>query len=301
MIHLTSDNIQISRPTAVAIGKFDGVHRGHMALLNKLKDVAKKNGLATLVFTFSPHPIAFFKKEPMPLLLDPMEKLDIFKSMGIDYYLEYKFDDSFAQTTPADFLTKIVRDELKAHTLVVAEGYRFGRGGSGTVDVAGEICHNIGLEMHTIGHVVHKGHKISSDYLRTLIVQRDFELMSSLYGRDFYVTGTVLHGNALGRTIGFPTANIKVHNEKLLPPNGVYATTTLIDGVKYKSVTNIGLRPSVESDGEIHVETHIIAFSKDIYGKEVVVNFHKHIRDEQKFDDLSALKAQLAKDVDQAR
>lgn len=298
MIHLTSDNLSISRPTAVAIGKFDGIHRGHMALLKKLKQVAEKKGLASLVFTFNPHPIAFFKNEHMPLLLDPNEKLQIFKSLGIDYYLEYKFDESFAKTSPQDFLQNIVHDKLQAQALVVADGYRFGKGGEGTVEMAGKICDEIGLEMHTIGHVVHAGHKISSDFLRTLIAKRDFELMSSLYGRDFSATGIVVHGNALGRTIGFPTANIKAHPDKLLPPNGVYATTTLVNGITYKSITNIGTRPSIaDGSGEVHFETHILNFSDNLYGQEITINFHKHIRDEKKFDSLDELKVQLTKDI----
>ncbi|MCL2170001.1 MAG: riboflavin biosynthesis protein RibF, partial [Defluviitaleaceae bacterium] len=159
MIHMTSQNIKISQPTAVAIGKFDGVHRGHMALLDELKLVASYRGLAPLVLTFDPHPIAFFKRARLPLILDPFEKVSLFETLGIDYYLEYRFDEQFAKTEPEDFLYNVVHKKLNARALVVAEGYRFGRGGAGDVSLLRRVCGGLGIEVQEIGHVVHEGHK----------------------------------------------------------------------------------------------------------------------------------------------
>jgi len=301
MIHLTSQNIKINRPTAVAIGKFDGVHRGHMALLTKLKEVAQAQSLATLVLTFSPHPIAYFKKSPMPLLLDPKEKLELFDSIGFDYYLEYAFDEKFAQTEPEDFLKNVLFEQLQGRALVVAEGYRFGKNGRGTVELAKEVCEGLGIGFSSIGQVVHDGHKISSDNLRKMIEECDFELFSKLCGRDFSISATVTHCNALGRTIGFPTANMLPHPEKLLPPNGVYASMVSLDGNLYKSITSIGFKPTIADKDELSVETHIFDFDDSLYGKEITVVFKHKLRNEQKFASMDELSAQLKKDVEIAK
>ena len=265
MIHLTSKNIQIDRPTAVAIGKFDGVHRGHMALLTELKRVANMRGLATIVLTFTPHPVAFFKKTHMPLLLDPREKLELFESIGFDYFLEYTFDEEFAQTPPEVFLQEVVSKKLQAQSLVVAEGYRFGKGGAGTVELARRVCSGLGIDVYEIGHVVHDGHKISSEFLRKLVGERDFSLLSALNGRDFFVTGH-------GKFSGLSTVSLAPHPDKLLPPNGVYATTTTVDGKIYNSVTNIGFNSAVE--------TVIADFDADFSDAEIVIAFHSWLRDE---------------------
>ncbi|MDR2167836.1 MAG: hypothetical protein LBE35_08330, partial [Clostridiales bacterium] len=229
MIHLTGQNIKIDRPTAVAIGKFDGVHRGHMALLTELKRVAKLRGLQTLVLTFSPHPIAFFRKTHLPLILDPKEKLELFESLQFDYYLEYTFDDVFAQRTAEEFMREILCRQLQARAMVVAEGYRFGRGGAGDVALAERVGAELGIEVQAIGHVVHEGHKISSDYLRGLISEKNFALTQALLGRKFSIKG---------RAEGSPPAIIP-HPDKLLPPDGIYNTTICLDNKAHKSVAEI--------------------------------------------------------------
>ncbi|MCL2350696.1 MAG: hypothetical protein FWC67_04365 [Defluviitaleaceae bacterium] len=255
MIHFTSENLNITTDTAVCIGKFDGVHRGHIALIDELKRVAQNRGLSTVALTFAPHPIAFFSGKHLPLILDPQEKIEIFNKMDIDYYVEYKFDHAFAQTTPEDFLHKIVAGQLRAKALVVAEGYRFGKGGAGDVSTIKEICKGLGIEVSVIGHVVHEGHKISSDYLRKLITEKDFGLIKKMLGREFSITG---------RTIG-QTLNMRPHADKILPQVGEYTTTINIGGKIYESTTTV-------TESNI-LETRISDFDKNINEETIVINF----------------------------
>ncbi|MCL2753563.1 MAG: bifunctional riboflavin kinase/FAD synthetase [Defluviitaleaceae bacterium] len=302
MKHFTGKSAIISAKTAVSIGKFDGVHRGHVAIFDELKRVAAEKDLKTLVLTFAPHPMSYFTGKHFQTILDPKEKFEIFQKMGIDYYIELDFDDEFAQTTPEMFMREILSKQLNAHAMVVAQEYRFGAGGKGNVELAKKVGAELGIDVFAIPHIVHDGHKIGSDYLRKLILEKNFALMSELCGRSFYVTGKVVHGMKNGHKLGFPTANITPHPDKILPPNGVYATTTLVDGVAYKSITNIGLRPTVDAQNTTStLETHILDYCGDLYGKFITVIFEQWMRNEQKFDSMDELSAMLAANCIQRR
>jgi riboflavin kinase/FMN adenylyltransferase len=249
MIHLTNKNIKITQPTAVSIGKFDGIHRGHMALINEQKKVAAAKGLATLVLTFTPHPMSFFAGEPLPLILTPNEKKELFASLGIDYYLEYAFDNAFAQTPPEDFLRNILYGQLQGRVMVVAEDYRFGSKGAGDVPLARKIGAELGFEVRAIPHVIHDGHKISSEYLRRLVTKKKFQLIEELCGRHYFIKGRPV---------------TQVHEEKILPPNGTYNTITSIDGKDYKSITHIEA-PTIK--------TQISGIDKNVQNEIITVRF----------------------------
>ena len=212
MEHITNENIKIDRPTAITIGKFDGLHRGHMTLINELKKMAVQSDLATAVLTFSPHPMAFFTKTHMPLILDPDEKAELFESLGIDYYIQYKFDENFASTSPEDFLEKILCGQLNAKMLVVSADYRFGKGGAGDVDLARKIGGKIGLKVHVIPDLLnHQHQKISSNLLRKLVAEKNFPLINQLCNRPFTIRGLVDENGI-----------IIPHPDKILPPDGEY-------------------------------------------------------------------------------
>ncbi|MCL2235809.1 MAG: hypothetical protein FWB98_05150 [Defluviitaleaceae bacterium] len=214
MKQFTDENVKIDKPVAVTIGKFDGLHRGHMALIEELKKVAARKNLATAVLTFSPHPMAFFTKTHMPLLLDPYEKAELFAKVGIDYYIRYKFDEVFASTPPEEFVERVLVNQLNAKTLVVTADYRFGKGGNGTVELAKKVGEQAGLDVHVIENVEnYKNKKISSNLLRQLVADRDFALFSQLCGRPFTISG-----KADGQGVIAP------HPDKILPPNGEYKT-----------------------------------------------------------------------------
>ncbi|MCL2575246.1 MAG: riboflavin biosynthesis protein RibF [Defluviitaleaceae bacterium] len=296
----TDKNVDITAATAVSIGKFDGVHRGHIALLDELKHVASKKGLKTLVLTFSPHPMAFFTGKHFPTILEPAEKLEIIRNLGIDYYVEYTFDAKFAQTEPEAFLRNILHDKLKGQAMVIAQDYRFGKMGKGNADLARKVGDELGIAVSAIPHILHDGHKIGSEYLRKLITEKNFTLISELCGRDFCVSGIVGSGAQNGRKMGFPTANIKPHPDKILPPNSVYATTTIIDKIAYKSITNIGFRPTVDLTNDVAtLETHILGLDDNLYGKKISVIFDKWMRDERKFASFDELSAELARNCTQ--
>ncbi|MCL2854163.1 MAG: hypothetical protein FWE21_00930 [Defluviitaleaceae bacterium] len=212
MKQFTNENVNIHRPTAITIGKFDGLHRGHVTLIEEMKKMATLQGLATAILTFSPHPMAFFTKTHMPLILDPHEKAELFGQLGIDYYIQYKFDENFAHTTPRDFIEKILCTQLNAKMLVVSSDYRFGKGGAGDVDFARKAGKDMGLEVHVIQNLLNQQQqKISSNLLRGLIMDKEFKLVAQLCGRPFFISGKTDENGI-----------ITPHPDKILPPDGVY-------------------------------------------------------------------------------
>ena len=299
-------DFKIPEQTAVAIGKFDGLHLGHKALLDRLAR-ARESGLKSAVFTFDPSPGIYFSalrgSETYRELMTVEEKRESFEALGIDYLVEYPFRAETAAVPPAKYIKKYILDQMNASLIVAGEDVSFGKGGAGNADLIKEILKKRGLDpderVIIIPKVVRNGKEISSTLVRSMVEHGNMEEASQLLGEDYCIRGVVKHGNHIGRTLGMPTANLYPPDKKLLPPRGVYFSTVRIKGdpATYRSITNIGLRPTIHSDDpKINVETYIFDFDRDIYDEQIdvrLVHFHRH---EQRFEGLEELKKQMHSD-----
>jgi len=298
MIHIETSNIEQSENTAISIGNFDGMHLGHMNLIKKLKEYATPQNLKTVVFSFYPHPRVVLKNEDIRQIFTRQEKKFVIEKQGIDIYIEYPFDVEFAKTSPINFLEDILVKKMKCKVLIIGEDYRFGRQKLGDVDFIKEVAKKLDIEVIVVSHNVYNGSKISSTDIRNCIAEGDVAEAQKMLHSPYFVAGTVITGNKLGRELGFPTANLSLDENKILPPNGVYITTTEICETKqqYNSVTNIGFKPTVNGTQKT-VETFLLDFQGDLYTKNIIIYFYERIRAEQKFGSLDLLKSQIAKDV----
>ena len=291
---------RIGQETAVAIGKFDGFHRGHQKLLNRIKE-QKERGLAAVVFTFVPSPAAFFSKEPERDLTTIAEKRKIFEEAGVDYLIEYPFYQEIADMAPEIYISKVLVEQLNAKCIVAGEDVSFGKKGLGDCRLLKEKAMQYGYEVVIIDKVLYKGKEVSSTYVREAVRQGDMELAEQLLGQPYHVGGTIIHGRHLGSSLGMPTVNIVPPEQKLLPPNGVYFSYVKMDGNTYQGITNIGTKPTVSGEAVMGVETYIYDFSRDVYGQEAEVYLLHYKRPEMRFDGIDALKAQMASDIAKGR
>lgn len=303
MEHIIGTDIQFNYPTAVAIGKFDSIHLGHRALITEMIKKSKNNGLKTVVFSFYPSPAEVFGFEKYPYVFTSGEKLDILSAPpfnGLDYFIEYPFSREFSQITPESFINEILCGKLNCKLLVAGEGYRFGRGRTGTLDLLKETSVDLGMEVAVFPVQFYEGEIISSSRVRRMISASNFNIVNKLMGRPYFIKGRVEYGKMLGRRIGFPTVNIRIPNSKFIPRDGVYVTGCRINGKVYPSVSNIGASPTLE-DTVKKCETYILDFNEQLYNQYVTVYFYSFIRGEIKFDDIEALKKRITEDVKQAR
>ena len=291
---------RIGQETAVAIGKFDGFHRGHQKLLNRIKE-QKERGLASVVFTFVPSPAAFFSKEPEQDLTTIEEKRKIFEEAGVDYLIEYPFYQEIADMDPEIYISKVLVEQLNAKCIVAGEDVSFGKKGLGDCRLLKEKAMQYGYEVVIIDQVLYKGKEVSSTYVREAVRQGDMELADQLLGQPYHVGGTIVHGRHLGSSLGMPTVNIVPPEQKLLPPNGVYFSYIKMNGNTYQGITNIGTKPTVSGEAVMGVETYIYDFSRDVYGQEAEVYLLHYKRPEMRFDGIEALKAQMATDIAKGR
>ena len=278
---------------AAALGTFDGLHIGHKALLDTLKENA--GGRLSMVCTFSNIPASFFGAD-VKQLFTPEEKGDYISAEGIDVLFMRKFDKDFS-VTPKDAFIKELLYELGCRVIVVGYNYRFGRGGEGTAEYLSEEAAKAGVRVIIVPQVTVDGEAVSSTKIREYITKGEIEAANKLLGHLYSVQGRVEGGARFGRTIGFPTANISVPENKCLPKNGVYAVWAVVDGKRYRGMCNIGVRPTVDSSGRVSVETYIDDFNEDIYGKKLKLEFVKFIRPEVRMNGAEALKAQLEQDL----
>lgn len=275
--------------TAVALGKFQGLHKGHMLLIHEIASLAEKQNLISTVFTIN-----------MPIkdgrLQLPNERFAILEDNKIDVAVECDFSKEFASLTPEQFVKDILVDKLGVSIVVVGEDFRFGCNRLGDVDRLQEFGLKYGFRVVAFPKLSMDGKIISASLIRSLLSEGEVALIERYMGRKFSLSGEIIYGKQLGRTIGFPTINLKPSKDKLLPLKGVYETEVIIDGVLYKGITNVGYNPTVDDDLKTHVETHILEFEGDCYGKNVSVAFCRRLRDEMKFENVDALRAQLELD-----
>ncbi len=293
--------IEDGQDTVVTIGNFDGVHLGHQKLINECLKIAENQNLKTVVLSFYPHPRKVLNKNfEFNTVLTQGEKVDFLIKLGIDYFRKKPIDLEFLGYTPREFVEKILVKELSAKVVVVGEDFHFGSNRGADFNVLTEICNEYGIETVVVDLRLDNGEKISSTNIRTAIKNKNFKEATKLLGRNYSITGEVVSGKKLGRTIGVPTANILPENEKLLPPNGVYISKIAINGEIFLSVSNVGINPTVESK-QLVVETNILDFDRDIYGEVVTVELLEFVRGEVKFENVEALKKQLHEDILSAR
>lgn len=301
MEHITDTHIEQKQPTAVTLGNFDGLHLGHRALIKLTKQFAQEEGLKSVVFTFSPHPMLVFqKKEDFALIMTPDEKKFTMEQMGIDTYIEYPFDQEFAAMSPEEFAVKLIFEKLQCRVLIVGENYHFGSNRSGSYELLQKLGEERGVKVIAVPSVLYEDERVSSSRIRKALVQKDLEDANRMLTEPYFILGEVTEGKKLGRTIGFPTINMTAQPLKLFPPNGVYATKTLYNGKCYYGVTNIGINPTVNGSDKI-VETFLLDFDKDVYGDTLQVFFYKFLRSERKFPSIEELREQIQLNAKQAR
>ena len=287
------------KDTIVTIGTFDGVHLGHQKILKKLVELKNKNGGETLLFTFDPHPrkVLFPDQRDLKLITTTQEKCELLKQFGIDNVLVFPFTIEFSKMSAEDYISNIISETLKTKTLVIGYDHRFGSNREGNIETLKKVSGNYNFDLIEIPAQEINQLNISSTRIRKAIEEGEIEVANSFLGYSFFMSGIVIKGKQLGRTIGYPTANIELLDlDKIKPKTGVYAVNIIIDQIYFRGMLNVGYNPTTDSDRIQKIEVNIFDFNKDIYGKIIKIEFIKHLRNEVKFANLDELKEQLAKD-----
>jgi riboflavin kinase/FMN adenylyltransferase len=295
-----NSDFHIDRSTAIALGTFDGVHLGHQQVINTMIGTARTLDYDALVFTFSNLPKYYQKLRTQEnRILSIEDKIELFESLGLDYLWIVPFNEAIKTMTREDFIHYLCT-HLNMKHLTIGYNFRFGLDGKGTVEWLKEIHESYGFSCHVIGAIEDTIGPISSTRIRTLLKDGQIESANQLLGRTHYVSGVVHPGKQLGRTIGFPTANLKISPNMTLIKSGVYITETCVDDKRYYSVTNVGYNPTFDQE-DFNLETYILDFNEDLYHKRIKVYFHSRIRDELKLNGVEELKEWITKDVQDAK
>src|SRR5712672_2430499 len=285
----------------VAVGYIDGVHRGHRKILDRLHRVATERGATSVVMTFDPHPPRVVRPDKAPaLLMTTGQKLEAVAQAGVQGAAIVRFTPELSRWEPETFVRRVLVDWLRVSEVWVGANFLFGHDRTGNFSMLRELGTRYGFKAEKIDPVRYKDFVVSSTRVRRLVSEGRMDEAGALLGHEYVLDGTVMRGDQRGRTLGFPTANLCTDNE-LLPPHGVYATTTRIGEIVHASVTNIGTRPTVDASGRTVVETHIFNLDRDLYGQSVRVGFVQRLRDERTFDSLDALRAQIDADCRRSR
>ncbi len=293
---------QIAGPVFLAIGVFDGVHLGHQAVISTAAHHAEEAGGTAVVVTFDPHPAKILRPGESPRLLTATQhKIALIRALGVSHLLVLKFDRALASTAPADFVRQLVAAARPLREICVGQEWSFGKNRAGNLALLKEL--GAGLDFNVVGvePVKTEGTIVSSTAIRKAVEAGDFTAAARMLGRDYTILGTVEEGKRLGRSLGFPTANLSAHSEQF-PPNGVYAAEGLLEGKTLRGVVNLGVRPTIESDLPQRVlEFHVFDLDQNLYGKDIELRFLQYLRPEQKFENLAALREQIARDVKSAQ
>lgn len=282
--------------SAVALGTFDGLHKGHMALMEEL---SKSEGCTKAVLTFTDNPLNVSSCKKVKYIVPFACKEKLMSEAGVDIMAALEFDNTVKNTEAESFFDNYLKRILKAKKIIVGYNFSFGKDRKGTTEFLRQKCADEGIELCVIPPVVINGQPVSSTLIRERIKCCDFEAVKEMLGRCFEVSGEVIEGNRIGRTIGFPTANMNIDSGMVMPEDGVFITSVNIGGRDYPSVTNVGGKPTVQ-EGYNGLETHIIGFDGNLYGKTVTVRFHKRTRGITRFSDLDELKRSISNDRNKA-
>jgi riboflavin kinase/FMN adenylyltransferase len=289
-------------PLFLAIGVFDGVHLGHQAVISTSARHASEADGTPVVVTFDPHPVKVLRPDDAPHLLTATQhKIALIRDLGVAHLLVLKFDRQFAGTAPEEFVRQLVTNSHPLREICVGHEWSFGKGRTGNLALLKQLGATSGFDVVGVQAVTVNGEVVSSTAIRRAVAEGDLVKATQMLGREYTILGTVQTGEKLGRKLGFPTANLSAHSEQF-PPNGVYVAEARLGDALYRGVANLGYRPTVSTGKpERLLELHLFELNRDIYGEEVEVRFLRYLRPEQKFENVEALTAQIARDVTQAR
>jgi riboflavin kinase / FMN adenylyltransferase len=302
ILHSISELAQLRGPLFLAIGVFDGVHRGHQAVISTSANHARPENGTPVVVTFDPHPEKILRPQAAPHLLTATQhKIALIRDIGVAHLLVIHFDKQFAATPPQDFVGQLITHSKPLREICVGHEWSFGKDRAGNLDLLKRLGARFNFNVVGIAPVKVNGAVVSSTAVRHAIEDGDFAKAAEMLGREYTILGTVGHGDNLGKKIGFPTANLSAHSEQF-PPNGVYLAEARIADVLYHGVVNLGFRPTVSSGkSERVLEIHLLDFNREIYGEDVEVRFVQYLRPEKKFENVDALVRQISLDISQAR
>jgi riboflavin kinase/FMN adenylyltransferase len=279
----------------LALGNFDGLHRGHLKIIERVRRGAAEHGGIPMAMTFDPHPPRVVRPDKAPpLLMTKTQRLEALHQAGIACVAVVRFTHELSEWDPETFVRTVLVDWLRVSEVWVGANFLFGHGRSGNFSLLRTLGLRHGFRADKIDPVRYKDFVVSSTRIRRLVAEARMDEAGALLGHPYFLDGTIVEGRKRGKEIGFPTANMVTDNE-LMPPHGVYATTTTIDGIVHAGLTNIGVRPTF-GETDVTIETHLLRYSGDLYGRKVRLSFVQRLRDERRFDDVDALRAQIEAD-----
>lgn len=300
IINLDNDNSKQIDEVAICLGNFDGLHLAHQELIKETVNYAKSHGLKSSILLFENHTKEIIGSKNPKLLMDYETKIEILESMGLDIVYKIKFSKDIMKLYPKDFVSQILLEKINSKILIVGFDYKFGYMAMGDINLLKEISKEVNLDLKVINPIIYNDNQdeilISSTVIRDLLISGEIDLANKLIGRKFSLRGKVVHGNKRGRVMGFPTANIEVEDKYLIPKEGIYATSVIINNKKYLGATNVGKNLTFNGEN-IKIETFIIDFEGCIYDETIILEFTKYIRPEIKFDSMEKLMLQIDKDV----
>ncbi len=295
------NNLPAFKKAAITIGTFDGVHHGHKAILKQLTDHAREIDGDSILLTFEPHPRKLlFPDQPVKLLTPLADKLELLEKAGVTNIVVVPFTHEFANLSSEAYIEQFLVKKFNPESIIIGYDHRFGHDREGDINMLKTYSEKWGFQVFEISAQLIDEAAVSSTKIRKALQEGHIEEAAKMLDRHYTVKGKVVKGAQLGRTIGFPTANIlPLSEEQIIPVNGVYAVKVWIDEVSHNAMLNIGIRPTVSNDLQLHIEAHLLYFNGDLYGKQVTIEFIFRLRDEHKFPSLDALKEQLQKDKEQ--
>jgi len=303
-IHTDFSGFVNAKKPIVTIGTFDGVHLGHMSIIKRIQELAKEIDGESVLLTFYPHPrmVLYPNDHDLQLLNTPEEKAKLLEQAGINHLVVYPFSEEFSRISAFDYVRNLLVTGVRANTVVVGHDHRFGRNREGDFNTLLEWSEMLDFKVEEISAKEIDEVNISSTKIRQSLLRGDIATANAFLGYNYQLCGKVVTGARLGNTIGFPTANISVnYSYKLIPAKGVYAVKVKSGEKTFNGVTNIGVRPTVDNDGKLSIETHIFDFNNDIYDSTITIEFIARLRDEKKFGSIDELKNQIALDIQKAK
>jgi len=293
--------LKLTKPSCIAVGVFDGLHRGHQTIIRKVVSIAKKNKTQSVVLTFFPHPDSVVKsKNKSPLLISLKHRISLINLFGVDVCVVVRFNKAFREITAKEFISKVLIERCHMKDLVISRNFIFGKDRVNDSKLIKRLARDFNFKVHFQPEIKINKKIVSSTLIRSLIRRGDLKGASKLLGRSVEVMGTVVGGDSRGRKLGFPTANIDPHHE-VIPPKGVYIIETWLKNRRLLGLANIGFRPTFRNDKREIIEIHFLNFKRSIYGKDLSIAFIKKLRSEKKFKRKSLLIYQIEKDIQQAQ